>query len=433
MKKINREILAIAVPSIVTNITTPLLALMDVVIVGHMGGADYIAAIAVGGTIFNMIYWLFGFLRMGSGGLSARAHGASDHRESNLVLFRGLIIAAGASLLLLLLQVPILRIALELLEAKGSTGELTSTYFLILIWGAPASLATYVINGWLLGKKNATYPMIISFVINISNIVVSLVLVYLFNFKVEGVAIGTLVAQWLGVLCGILLTIRKYNPQLPPVSELMERAGLRRFFSVNTDIFFRTLCLIAVTVWFTRMGGSQGTVILAVNTLLMQFFILFSYFMDGFAYAGESLCGNLLGQGDMATLKRCINALFLWSAVMVIVFTIVYALGGELIMGLISDDENVIISAKEYFAWAIAIPAVGFAAFTWDGVFIGATRTREMLLSMIASTVVYFSVLHFTFPAMGNHGLWLSFISYLLTRGIVLTLLRHRLFETNSK
>lgn len=427
MTKINREILSVAVPSIITNITTPLLALMDVVIVGHMGGAAYLAAISVGGTIFNMLYWLFAFLRMGSSGLNAIAHGASDDNESRLVFFRGLSIAFTVSVCILLLQIPILRMALKLLDTTGTIGDLTSQYFRILIWGAPASLSTYVLTGWLLGMKNARLPMWISFVINITNIIVSLILVYIFGMKVAGVATGTLVAQWSGFIFGLAVLVRKYHPQLPKFSILVERVGLKRFFSVNSDIFFRTLCLITVTVWFTRVGASQGTVILAVNTLLMQFFILFSYFMDGFAYAGESLCGNFSGKGDSQSLHECIKALFRWSIGMVLLFTIVYAFLGESILGLISDDTNVLISAKEYAAWAVAIPAVGFAAFTWDGIYIGLTHTREMLWSMAISTVVYFLVLHFTLPTMGNHGLWLAFLSYLLSRGIVLSLLRHKI------
>ncbi|WP_297071504.1 MATE family efflux transporter [uncultured Duncaniella sp.] len=427
MKPINREILSIAVPSIITNITTPLLALMDVVIVGHMGSADYIAAIAVGGTIFNMIYWLFAFLRMGSSGLTAQAHGSQDKEGCDLVLLRGLLVVLLASAAMIVLQRPIFKLAGVLFEIEDNILGMVRDYFSILIWGAPASLGAFVISGWFLGQKNAKAPMKVAFIINISNIVISLALVYLFGMKIKGVAFGTLSAQWLGFIVALTTAIRKDHPQLKSLEEILDTTQLKRFFSINVNIFFRTLCLIAVTVWFTRTGSTQGTDILAVNTLLMQFFTLFSYFMDGFAFAGESLCGNYIGKKDSEGLHATIKALFRWSIVMVALFTIIYALAGEGIMSLLSDDAGVIISSKEFFSWVIAIPAVGFAAFTWDGVFIGATRTREMLISIASATLVYFLTYYFLFPRLGNHGLWIAFLAYLLCRGLVLTLLRHRI------
>lgn len=427
MKPINREILSIAVPSIITNITTPLLALMDVVIVGHMGSADYIAAIAVGGTIFNMMYWLFAFLRMGSSGLTAQAHGSQDKEGCDLVLLRGLLVVLLASAAMIALQRPIFKLAGVLFEIEDNILGMVHDYFSILIWGAPASLGAFVISGWFLGQKNAKAPMKVAFIINISNIVISLALVYLFGMKIKGVAFGTLSAQWLGFIVALTTAIRKDHPQLKSLEEILDTTQLKRFFSINVNIFFRTLCLIAVTVWFTRTGSTQGTDILAVNTLLMQFFTLFSYFMDGFAFAGESLCGNYIGKKDSEGLHATIKALFRWSIVMVALFTIIYALAGEGIMSLLSDDAGVIISSKEFFSWVIAIPAVGFAAFTWDGVFIGATRTREMLISIASATLVYFLIYYFLFPRLGNHGLWIAFLAYLLCRGLVLTLLRHRI------
>lgn len=429
MKPINREILSIAVPSIITNITTPLLALMDVVIVGHMGSADYIAAIAVGGTIFNMLYWLFAFLRMGTSGLTAQAHGAADSNESSLVLARGLSVAFAASAAMLLFSGLILRFAIEILEVRGAVAEMVREYYTILIWGAPASLATFVLTGWFLGLKEARIPMWISFIINITNIAVSLLLVFVFGMKVRGVACGTLAAQWTGFIVGICIVALKFRPRPASWKEIFRTEELKRFFSVNIDIFFRTLCLIAVTVWFTRTGSTQGTVILAINTLLMQFFILFSYFMDGFAFAGEALCGNCIGSRDREKLKITIKALFRWSVLMVAVFTAVYAVGGEGIMSLLSDDRDVILSSKEFYSWVIAIPAVGFAAFTWDGIFIGATKTREMLISIASATLVYFGLYTLLFPRLGNHGLWIAFLSYLLCRGVVLTLLRNRIMK----
>lgn len=336
--------------------------------------------------------------------------------------------ALCASILIILFQKPLLDLTLNFLEVRDRVRDLASVYFSILVWGAPASLATFTVTGWLLGMKNARAPMWVAFVVNISNIAVSLLLVLGFGLKVEGVASGTLTAQWLGALTGLGIVAVKYRPAPGRLREIIRLSDLKRFFKVNTDIFFRTLCLIAVTVWFTRTGATQGTVILAVNTLLMQFFILFSYFMDGFAFAGESLCGNLIGGGDSRGLRECVKALFRWSVAMVLLFTLVYAAGGESIMSLLSDDAGVRLSAKEYYSWVIAIPAVGFAAFTWDGIFIGATRTREMLLSMATATAIYFVMLHILFPIIGNHGLWIAFLAYLLTRGLALTAMSRRIF-----
>lgn len=428
MRQINREILALAIPSIITNITTPLLALMDVVIVGHLGDPVYIAAIAVGGTLFNMIYWLFAFLRMGTSGLTAQSNGAQDRATSNLVLIRGLLVALTAALVIIALQSVICRGALNFMEVDGNTRLLATQYFSILVWGAPAVLCTYALSGWFLGLKNAKAPMIVSFIINITNIVVSLLLVLIFKMKISGIAIGTLSAQWVGIIVGIIIAWKKYHPSIPSLKLIINPSELKRFFSINTDIFLRTLCLIAVTAWFTRVGSQQGTIILAVNTLLMQFFILFSYFMDGFAFAGESLCGNFIGANMKIELRNCINALFKWGALMALLFTVFYTIGGNFIMNLLTTDDVIVESSKEYYYWVIAIPCVGFASFTWDGIFIGATQTRAMLISMASSTAIYFITYFTLFHYLGNHGLWVAFISYLLMRGLILTFLRHKIY-----
>ena len=424
--RLNREILSLAIPSIITNITTPLLALMDVAIVGHMGDASYIAAIAVGGTVFNMIYWLFAFLRMGTSGMSAQAHGAGDTHELDLVLARGMLVALTASVLIILLSPLISMAAFSIMDVSGDVEQMAGRYFSILVWGAPAVLSTYTLSGWALGRKNPKTPMWVSFIINIGNIIVSVVLVYLFGLKIEGVAIGTLSAQWLGAVSFMVIVVRKYHPQLPALREILQHNAIRRFFSVNADIFLRTCCLIAVTVWFTRVGSMQGVTVLAVNTLLLQFFILFSYFMDGFAFAGESLCGNCLGASDRTLLHRCIRALLRWGAGVAVIFTVIYYICGEWIMHLLSSDTSVIDASKEYFDWVLLIPIVGFLAFTWDGVYIGITRTREMLMSMFSSTVIYFVLFAILYPRIGNHGLWIAFLSYLLLRGIVLHLFSRR-------
>lgn len=432
MTHTSRDFLRIAVPSIITNITTPLLALMDVVIVGHMGSASYIAAIAVGGTMFNMIYWLFGFLRMGTGGLSAQAHGAADSAESSLVLLRGVLTALTAAALLILLQVPIGRFALSVMEVTGPERNMALRYFSILIWGAPAVLATSTLSGWLIGCKDARSPMWVAIAVNVTNIAVSLILVAGFGLKIEGVAFGTLAAQWTGAIAITMCTLR-HSPRMMSLRLVAQPAALRRFAQINSDIFLRTLCIIAVTVWFTRIGAAQGTVMLAVNTLLMQFFVFFSYFMDGFAYAGEALCGNLLGAGHGcekgSPLHALVRTLSLWGMVCTLIFTALYGLGGNMLLSLMSSEHTVVESAAEFRAWLLVIPIAGFGAFLWDGLSIGATATRAMLMSMAAGAAIYFTVYLLLYPLWGNHALWLAFTLYLAVRSSVLYAMRRRILS----
>ncbi|MDE6556765.1 MAG: MATE family efflux transporter, partial [Duncaniella sp.] len=244
-----RDILRIAVPSIITNITTPLLALLDVVIVGHLGDAAFIAAIAVGGSMFNMIYWLFGFLRMGASGLTAQANGASDPRQVALVLWRGILVGLTGAALLILLRKIICAFGMTLMDIPAGAEIYAQKYFLILVWGAPAVLANYCFTGWFLGQMDAKTPMWIAFVINVSNILISLLLVYGFRMKIEGVTFGTLSAQWLGALAGVAVIAYRYRPSLKSLSGIFDARGLKGYFTVNVNIFLRRLCLIGLTVW----------------------------------------------------------------------------------------------------------------------------------------------------------------------------------------
>lgn len=398
------------------------MGLVDVTIVGHMGSAIFIAAIALGGAMFNMLYWLFGFLRMGSSGMTAQAYGAQDTQASTLVLYRSLTVAGTAGLTMILLQTPILEAVLGFMDAEDATSALARRYFSICIFGAPAVLGTYALSGWFLGMQNSRVPMWISIIVNLSNIALSVTLVLILHMEIEGVATGTLIAQWIGFLTGLALC-RRYKLTKPSVQDILQWKELKRFFSINADIFLRTLCLVAVTLWFTRVGAMQGTLMLAVNTLLMQFFMLFSFFMDGFAFAGEALCGRYIGARDSSSLKRCITALFAWGGGLAVAFTGFYAIAGRHFLSLLSSETNVINTAGEYFLWATAIPIAGFAAFMWDAVFIGATKTRWMLLSMIAATCTYFAIYHLSFPLLGNHGLWMAMIAYLAMRGIAQTII----------
>lgn len=418
----DRRILRLAVPSILANITTPLLALIDTAIAGHLGSERYLAAIAVGGVMFNMLYWFFSFLRAGTSGLSAQACGAGDPSASALVLGRSLLVALTAGALMILFQEGIFKMMVWFLEAKPPVSSLASVYFHLLIWGAPAVLGNYAMAGWFLGMQNSRMMLWVSLIINVVNIVTSLTLVYLLDMGIAGIAAGTLVAQWTGFGAGFLF-LKGYRMPRPKWADIFRWNELRRFFSVNVDVMLRTVCLIAVTLWFTRAGSVQGPLILAVNTLLMQLFLLFSYMMDGVAFAGEALVGRYVGARDLQHVHLCVKRLFVWGVAWALLFTLVYFLGGEGILDLLSDDAGVRSAAHEYFVWALTIPLAGFAAFAWDGVYIGATLTRRLLVSMAGACATFFLLYYLLVPVMHNHGLWLAFIAYLAMRGILQTLL----------
>lgn len=424
----NKKILQLALPSIVSNITVPLLGLVDVAIVGHLGSASYIGAIAVGGMLFNIIYWLFGFLRMGTSGMTSQAFGQRDLKEVARILYRAVGVGMFIALFLLLLQYPVRKIAFELLDTTPEVEQLATLYFHICVWGAPAVLGLYGFSGWYIGMQNSRFPMFIAITQNIVNIVASLCFVFFFGMKVEGVALGTLIAQYSGFLMALLLWFRYYGRLKIRMrwKEIMEHGAMRRFFGVNSDIFFRTLCLVAVTTFFTSTGARQGDVVLAVNTLLMQLFTLFSYIMDGFAYAGEALTGRYIGARNYAALKRMIHLLFGWGIGLSLLFTLLYGAGGKSFLSLLTNDLTVIGEASHYFYWVLAIPLAGFAAFLWDGILIGATATRLMLYSMLVASGIFFSVYYLFYGIMGNHALWLAFILYLLLRGIMQWALWHQ-------
>lgn len=427
MKPYHKEILKIALPSILSNITVPLLGLADMTIAGHLGSAAYIGAIAVGGTIFNMIYWVFAFLRMGTSGMVSQAYGANDQAEMSNLLYRSLTASAGVALSLLLLQAPICHAALLIMMPPPAVATFASTYFSICIWGAPAVLGLYSLAGWFLGMQNARYPLYVAVLQNLINICASLFFVFVWHTGVAGVAAGTLIAQY----CGLLLALyycRRMHRRLGigfafSLRKVLDRPSLRRFFTVNRDIFLRTLCLVGVTLYFTSAGSRQGETILAVNALLMQYFTLYSYFMDGFAFAGEALSGKCAGSGDRQHLRAIIRSLFLWGGIVAFCFTLLYAFGGTGFMRLMTNESSVVAAARPYLPWVAAIPAAGLSAFTWDGIFIGLTATRHMLVSMFCATATFFFSYFCLYPAWHNHALWIAFLLYLSMRGCMQHLL----------
>lgn len=417
----HRRILRIAVPSIISNITVPLLGLIDVAIVGHIGNASYIAAIAVGSMIFNLIYWIFGFIRMGTSGMTAQALGRHDLREVIQLLVRSMAVSLGVALFLLVFQKPLQWLMFTLIKPTDDIISLSASYFYMVIWGAPAMLGLYGLTGWFIGMQNTRIPMFVSIMQNVVNIIASLTLVIFLGMGFRGVAIGTVIAQYIGLITALALFFRYYRRLIKHIvpKGIFAAGTMIRFFSVNSDIFLRTLFLVAVNLFFTSAGAWQGSAILAANTVLMQLYLLFSYIMDGFAYSGEAICGQYYGARNILALKSTIRRLYLWGIGTVIVFTLVYALSGESFLKLLTDDNTVISTAMNYFPWILAVPAAGVAAFIWDGVFIGITATRGMLISSLTAALCFFAVCLFLHPLWGNHALWLAQIVFLSVRGIV--------------
>ena len=420
--KMNKSILKIALPSILTNVTIPLLGLVDTAIVGHLGSAAYIGAIALGTTLMSMAYWGFGFLRMSTGGLTAQAVGEENRERCFAILTRSMAWAMLIAALLLLLQTPLLHAALSLVEGTEEVKRLAATYFRILIWGAPAVLCLSGINGWFIGMQNATFPLLIAVVQNLINIAVSCALVFGLGWRLEGVATGTLVAQYAGLLLALCLILR-FRP-LPKRTALRSALGKSSlldttFLRMNRDIFLRTLCLLAVTTYFTFAGARQGELTLAANALLMQFFMLFSYFMDGFAYAGEALCGKAFGAMRAEEFKRTVRQLFLWGIALAGITSVLYYTAGTRLLMLLTDEAGVIRCATAYLPFVALIPIVSFAAFLLDGIFIGIAFTSGMLRALTIASLAFFLLHLLLAPHWGNAALWASFLVYLAARGIV--------------
>lgn len=414
------SILRLALPSIVSNITVPLLGLVDLAIVGHIGTAPLIAAIAVGGMLFNVAYWLLAFVRMSAGGLTAQALGGRDLAEVVRVLRRSLAVGGGIGLAMVLLQVPLADGGLWLMAPDADVLPLARRYVLIVVWGAPAVLMQYGLTGWFVGMQNTRAPMVVAIFQNLVNIAVSLALVFAFGLGLEGVAAGTVAAQWTALALALLL-LRRYRKlwRGRHVGQTFTPEAARRFFSLNRDIFLRSLCLVGVTLFFTAAGSREGALTLAANTLLLELYTLFSYFTDGFAYAGEALCGRRYGAGDMAGLRLTVRSLLAVGWPMAVAFTVAYAVGGVPFLRLLTSDAAVVSAARPYLCWAVAVPLAGVAAFLLDGVFVGVTATRALLLSAFGAAVAFFAIFFSLRATLGNHALWLAFVAFLATRGLV--------------
>lgn len=417
----DKKIFRLAVPNIISNITVPLLGMIDMFIVGHLSSELYIGAIAIAVMIFNLMYWSFSFLRMGTSGFTAQAYGAGDMQEVVHVLFRSLLVALGGGILLILFQYFILEIALYFIQGSKEVLQLASQYFYIYVWAAPAVLGMYAFMGWFIGMQDAKTPMYVSIAVNVVNIVCSLFLVFVLKWELKGVALGSAIAQVVGVLLCLFVWLTKYKELKKYIHGKFIRnlSDLSSFFKVNSNIFLRTLCIIIVSTFFTSASAQFGDLNLAVNSLMMQLFILFSYMMDGFAYAAEALTGRFVGAKDRESLQQLLKRLFVWGITFALLFTGVYALFSKGILGLLTDKESVLELANEYITWVLLIPIASFSAFLWDGIFIGMTASREMRDSMFIAMVFFFVIYYSTRGALGNNALWMAFVSYLAMRGVM--------------
>lgn len=420
---IHKQIFNLCLPAVISNISVPLLGLVDSTIVGHMGSSVYIGTVALGVTLFNMIYWLFAFLRMGTTGLVAQAHGQQDAQRMKAILRKALAAGLTISILLLALQQPLLYIAMHIMQPDAVTLSQLGIYFHICIWGAPAVLCQYCLNGWFIGAQDTRPPMFVALFQNIVNILLSLFLVYGAGWKMAGVATGTMVAQWAGLGLCIFFMYKRHAMHNISSGRKTTPVHWHEFMAVNRDLFLRTLCLVCVTVYFMRASSMQGSDILAANALLMQLFILFSYITDGLANAAEALSGKYTGADDRHGLQQCILALFFWGGTIAAIFTLAYIFGGEWILCFFTDIPSVQHLATVFLQWVYLIPMVALQAVVWDGVFIGMTYTRGMLYSMAGGCIVFFAVYLTTNDILRNDALWMVFLSYLFTRGIIQTLL----------
>jgi MATE family multidrug resistance protein len=432
---LNRSILRLAIPNIISNITVPLLGFVDMMLMGHQDSIAYIGAIGLGGTIFSVMYSIFSFMRAGTTGFTAQAYGANDRAEIAYSLYRSLCIALIATVLVLSLQGPVEWLSMKLLHGSDEVLAYTATYFRVRIWAAPAVLCLYAFNGWYIGMQNTTIPMIIAILTNVVNIVLSVVFVNFMGMGVTGVALGTVIAQYCGLLTAIIFLFAKFRHHLIPIRRviLLQSDKLKRFFQVNADFMIRSILLVLSIAYFNNQSAKLGDDMLAVNMILMQFFYIFSYFTDGFAYAGEALVGRFTGAHDAKQLRQTVKLLFLWGLLIALPFTLLYALFPDWFIGLISDQPSIIPMAQPYHIFLAAIPLITFAAFLWDGVYIGATAARAIRNTMLISALaVFLPASLILMPRFGNHGLWIAFLLFMVARGLSMTLMAKKaVFASN--
>lgn len=419
---LNKEILRLAVPNILSGLTVPLVGLVDMYLMGQQSSQLYMGAVALGSVIFNIVYWNFNFLRVSVSGLTAQSVGEQNQNESTQVLYRALFVAIVGSLLLLLGQGVVERVSFLLLDGSPEVKSLASDYFYVRIWAAPAAIALLVFSGWFVGMQNSLYPMWIAVWVNIVNVVASYLLVNRWGMQARGVALGSVIAQYSGLLLCCILFLRKYTWVFSyfSIKEMFVAGRFKKFTNVSGDIFLRTLLIIAVFTFFTSSSAGLGNGILAANGILIQFLYFYSYFSDGFAIAAEALVGKFYGAKDKLMLNKSVKYIFLWELCIAILFTLVLISQGENILRLFTQNAEVLAIAKEFLIWLYFLPLVGFGTFLLDGIYIGVTASRQMLLTMLVSTAFFFFLPYYLLlPHVGSHAIWISMLLFMLCRSVL--------------
>ena len=443
MRSINKDILKLALPSILANITVPLVGMVDIAVAGHLdtSAAMMIGGIAIGTMLFDLLYWNFGFLRVGTGGLAAQAYGKNDRRECAKILTRALGIAVSCALLLIAVQWIFVKAAFLVVDCSPEVRALATKYFFIRIWAAPATLSLMVFKGWFIGMQDSVSAMAVDLVVNGMNILMSIVLALGFDLGgwhyegmgFAGIAAGTVAAQYSGLLTALGIMAFRY---LRTTFAYMEPGDLktvfkgsetRRFFVMNADLFVRSLCFIAIYIGFTVISARYGDVLLAVSSIMMKLLMIFSYFTDGFAYAGEALTGRYIGAKDAPMVRQTVRWTFVWSMGIAVVFMGIYHWAGVPMLKMMTSDMTVVAAAEDFLPWLLLMPVIGCAAFTWDGIYIGATASKDIRNSMLWAVVAFFAVwaAGLAFPdvpgEVSMHILMGAYFAHLLARTVYLT------------
>lgn len=424
-RDVHKQVLLLAIPMVLSNITVPLLGLVDAAVIGHLDHAWYLGGVALGSTMISVTFWLLGFLRMSTTGLAAQAYGAKGKHQLGLVFTQGMAMAFGFAALFLLFHSFIADWVFSFSDASEQVKHYGQQYFSIRAWSAPAALANFVLLGWLLGTQNAKAPMWMVIIANVTNIALDVLFVIGFGWKVEGAALASVIADYTGMSFGLWCVWRKWSQEnLPPLTSLIKDTtnGLSRFVKLNRDIFLRSLCLQATFTFMTFQGASFGDEIVAANAVLMSFLMMISYGMDGFAYAMEAMVGKAIGAKDRAQLNQSLIGTFFWSLVICLGLTFVFGLSGSSLISLITDIERVHSIALEYLPWLVAMPLVSMWCFLLDGIFIGATKGKEMRNSMFLSTCAFFAFFYLA-SSWGNHALWFAMLGFMGMRGATLAII----------
>ena len=420
----HRGVLAIALPIMLSNVTEPIVGVVNSAVIGQLPDAYYIGAITVGALIFNFIYWGFGFLRIGTGGLSAQATGRGDADELVAVLMRALIIAAIAGVALILLSPLIGKLTFSLIEGSPEVESHAATYFYIRVFSAPFALTNFCLIGWFVGQGRARTTFVIQLYLNLLNGVLSLIFVLWLGMTSEGVALAVLIAEVTAALLGLYIAFRRLREMGARFERyrVFDRAKLIRTFAINRDIMIRTICLVMVFSWFTARGAKASDVIVSANAILMHFFDVGAFLVDGFAFATEALVGQSIGAHDRQRFATAVRLTWIWAFVVgFLVFAVIY-LGGPWFIDTMAVNPDVRETARHYLLWAALTPLIGVACFQYDGIFTGATQTADMRNMMLLSMITFFIVWWPLEQYYGNHGLWASMIVFFAARGVFFAL-----------